>query len=201
MSRITKSDGSELTKSELVDTFTEVLEDFEVVSKSEVETMIDSKLSKAEEGGVGSIEDVEEIKTEGSNLTPQDLEQILPGEVWETVRQYLATGGEDVEASEDMDVEPEGDVEKAVYGAIGTSGETLRKVRGEAGAPVSKSDSEPSYESEEDTEGSETDMVLKHVNEALEQPTGSLNKSESKSKSGNVSTSRLVLDEIDRADL
>lgn len=196
MSRITKSDGSELTKSELVDTFTEVLEDFEVVSKSEVEAMIDSKLSKAEEGGVGSIEDVEETKAEANTYDPAELEQVLPPEVWEVVRTYLSHNGE---PSEDMDVEPESDVEKAVNSAIGGSGETLRKVRGEAGAPFSKSDTDPSYESTEDGEGSETDMVLKHVNEALEQPTDSLNKSES--KSGNVSTSRLVLDEIDRADL
>ncbi|WP_117368118.1 hypothetical protein [Natrarchaeobaculum sulfurireducens] len=195
--KLNKSNSTDFTMGELVETFEGVLKDFEVVSKSEVEDMIDSKLSKAEEGGVGSIEDMEETKAEANTYDPAQLEQVLPPEVWEVVRTYLSHNGE---PSEDMDVEPESDVEKAVNSAIGGSGETLRKVRGEAGAPVSKSDTDPSYEGE-DGEGSETDMVLKHVNEALEQPTDSLNKSESKSKSGNVSTSRLVLDEIDRADL
>ncbi|MCW8172394.1 hypothetical protein D8S78_07250 [Natrialba swarupiae] len=67
--KLNKSNSTDFTMGELVDTFSEVLEDFEVVSKSDVEAMIDTKLSKAEEGGVGSIEDVEETKAEATPTT------------------------------------------------------------------------------------------------------------------------------------
>ncbi len=73
--------------------------------------------------------------------------------MWEVVRTYLAGDGsnlpDDVEGSE-----PGGDVEKAVNSAITESGSTLNRVRGNPTAPVSKSDSEPSYEPEEGAEDS-----------------------------------------------
>lgn len=193
--RITKSASTDFTMGELVETFEGVLKDFDVVSKSDVEAMIDTKLSKAEEGGVGSIEDVEETKAEANTYDLQDLQELLPEEVWEVVRTYLAGDGtdlpDDIEGSE-----PGGDVEKAVNSAITTSGESLNRVRGNATAPVSKSDSEPSYESTEDAEGSESDMLLKHLDEALGAPTGAVSKSDGKDKPDHP-----TLTHIDRADL
>lgn len=199
MSRGINKTASGFTEEELVDTFTEVLEDFEVVSKSDVEAMIAEarpRLSKSEEGGVGSIEDVEGTKAEANTYDPTELQELLPSEVWEVVRTYLAGDGsdlpEDVEGSE-----PDGDVEKAVNSALFTSGESLNRVRGNATAPISKEDAtEPAYSSPEDAEGSESDMLLKHLDEELGTPTGPVSPSEGKDK-----PDHLILTHIDRADL
>ena len=106
-------------------TLEEVLKEYGVISREEAQALINKRMDELHKADEARVADNSEKFGDDSRLTSQDLQQILPDDIWKTVRQYLATEGEDVEASEDMDVEPEGDVEKAVYGAIGTSEKLL----------------------------------------------------------------------------
>lgn len=173
-----------------VEVFEEVLNDYGVISKAEAEAMVEKAkkdLHKADEASVA--DDPEEFGEEGQRYTLQDLKDRLPGDMWETVRLYIA-GGEQLSDDDSTDVE------KAVGSAIATSGDTLRRVRSNATAPVSKSDRDPAYDSTGDAEASPGDMLLKHLDEELGVPTGTVSKSEGKSKSDNP-----ALSHIDEADL
>lgn len=144
---------------EAVEAMEETLERYGVITKAEVEEMIEEELTKADEATVA--ESPEEFEGDGG-YTPQDLQEVLPDDVWSVVRRYL---GQDGAALPDAD-EADGDVEKAVHNALITSGETLRKVRGEL---ATHQEASTSYEGTEKSV-STSDVLLSNFYDSAEEP-------------------------------
>lgn len=130
MTEVVSEEGTHVTKEELISTFEEVLNDYGVISKSAAQSMIEKRLEELQKDDEAHVaESPEEFEDDGG-YTPQDLQEVLPDDVWRVVRRYVAQDGAPLPEADEVD----GDVEKAVTDAITTSGETLTKVRGELAA-------------------------------------------------------------------
>lgn len=173
-------------KEDLIRTFEDVLNDFQVVAKSDVEALIEERVADLKKAAEEGEEEAEE-EAEDGKYTLADLQARLPSSVYETVRAALTQEGfEVVEAGSAEEAE---DVSKSVERALTTSGETLRKVRSE-GAPVQEVT--PSHESTQEASEPISKTILSQFEDMQPAPI----RKESKSKSDNP-----ALHGIDEADL
>lgn len=157
-------------KEDLIQTFENVLNDFEVVAKSDVEALVEERvaaLHKADEDeDLQPVDPHEALEREAEaaaqaaeetfSMTVEELREALPADVWEVVSRHLSAAESPVPDT-DM-VGMESDVEKAILDARRSAGPTLTKVRSELAAHQEAS---PSYETEEVKKGrSPTDAIL-----------------------------------------
>ncbi len=179
-------------REELISTFEETLEGYGVVSVNQMEAYVENRLQKELESEEvdDEDEDEEEMIADAFDEDPHsygldDLQEVLPADVWEIVRAYLADPEENpVDDLESPEADAEGEeMEKAMPPA-------LRNVyeRVQSPGPVSKA-AGPSYSGGNMGEVPTSEMLLKSVYDRL-------GGSEMVEKSDPKSVSETVLDDM-----